>query len=343
MRKYMIILLALALSVILLTGACAPKPDSGITTADFYRNNMITLYVNGGVGGTTDYEARIFSSFWSEATDGSGMKVEVKPGGGGTEGIMEVYNAEPDGLSMGITFHSSDFYGPPLLETFGIEFNPREMSWIGIQGAEWRELVVSPGTTVDDLRNKKDLKLGATNVGGAIFTGDIVFIELLDLDAKIVAGFEWSELPLAMDRGEIDGWSSETSDTSYLVDKGFADPIISGTFERSEFYPDLPAITELVDLTPEKEQLLTFLTSAFARGRSFYTTPGVPADRLDYLRRAFDKIMATPSFKDQLSRVFKVWTTPWDGEKVTKDVDTVMGLSPEIVDSVKNLMPKYTQ
>lgn len=343
MRRYMTIFLVLALSVTLLVAAaCAPKPEAA-TAEEFFRNNSVTLYVNGSVGGSTDFEARIFASFWGEATGGPGMRVEVKPGGGGTEGIMEVYNAEPDGLSMGITFHSSDFYGPPLLETFGITFDPREMSWIGIQGAEWRELVISPDKTLDDLLKKGKVKLGATNVGGAIFTGDIVFIELFDLDGEIVAGYEWGELPLAMERGEIDGWSSETSDTDFLESKGFAKPVVSGTFERGEFYPDLPAIAELVTLTPEKERLLTFLTSAFARGRSFYTTPGVPADRVDYMRRTFDKIMANPAFKDQLSRVFKVWTTPWTGEQVEKDANEVLSLPADIVNSVKDLMPKYVR
>ncbi len=342
MKRYLIIFLILALSVTLLAGACAPTPEAA-TPEEFFRNNSVTLYVNGSVGGSTDFEARIFASFWSEVTGGPAMKVEVKPGGGGTEGIMEVYNAEPDGTALGITFHSSDFYGPPLLETFGITFDPREMSWIGIQGAEWRELVISPDKSLDDLLKQGKVKLGATNVGGAIFTGDIVFIELFDLDGEIIPGYEWSELPLALERGEIDGWSSETSDTDYLDSNGFAKPVVSGTFERSEFYPDLPAIAELVTLTPEKEQLLTFLNSAFARGRSFYTTPGVSADRVDYLRRAFDKIMAHPGFKDQLSRVFKVWTTPWTGEQVEKDASEVLTLPADIVNSVKDLMPKYTR
>jgi tripartite-type tricarboxylate transporter receptor subunit TctC len=57
----------------------------------------------------------------------------------------------------------------------------------------------------------------------------------------------------------------------------------------------------LVDLakTPEDRLALKLLSAPVAMGRPLFAAPGVPRERIDALRRAFDKTMKDPAFLAQ--------------------------------------------
>ena len=126
MRRWKImIILVLVLSLMLASSACASAKPKVVSVDDFYKNNMVTLIVNGGVGGGTDYAGRVLASYWGETTGGPPMEVRVMSGGGGIEGLNYVYNAEPDGLTIGNTHHPADITGPLLTGGVGPKFDPR--------------------------------------------------------------------------------------------------------------------------------------------------------------------------------------------------------------------------
>src|SRR5258706_328561 len=67
------------------------------------------------------------------------------------------------------------------------------------------------------------------------------------------------------------------------------------TGKRSADLPDVPALVEL-GKSAEDRQVLSFYVSGAEVGRSILTTPGVPADRLEALRRAFDAMLKDKDF-----------------------------------------------
>lgn len=344
MRRGIIIVMVLALSLMLVSGACAPKPEV-VTAEEFYQTNTVTIITNGSVGGSTDYAARLWGSYWAEITGGPAMINRVMPGGGGIEGVNYVYAAKPDGLTLGNTHHPSDMIAPYLLETPGPEGDPRTLGWIGFFGATpWmiHVGVGSPYQTVDDLRKAGKVVWGAADPGSVISVAGIIAIEIFGLDADVVFGLETGELALALKRGEIAGACIPGDSALPHVENELIKPLVNMGFERSEWFPDTPAISELVELTPEQEDMIVFL-SALVGGKSFYFPPGIAADKLNYVRGVFDKIVAHKGFLRLARKRYPVWSTPITGEQLEADVLRALAIPPERTEAIRNLVHKYVK
>jgi hypothetical protein len=57
--------------------------------------------------------------------------------------------------------------------------------------------------------------------------------------------------------------------------------------KRDPLLPDVPLVTELAK-TDEQRQILALISSPTMLGQPYLTPPGVPADRVATLRKAFD-------------------------------------------------------
>jgi len=337
--------MVLTLSLALVAGACAPKPKE-VSVEDFYMNNTLMLVTNGSVGGSTDFAGRLFASYWAEITGGPAMKSTVMPGGGGIEGVNYMYkNAEPDGLTLGNTHHPSDMAAPYLLGTPGPEGDPTTLGWIGFFGqSPWVVFVGADSSyqSADDLRNAGKQVWGSGDPGSVTSVGAILAIDLLGLDADVVFGMESGENALAVKRGEIIAYCQDGGSGLAAVKNGLAKPFVNMGFTRTEWFPDTPAITELVDLTPEQEEMVRFV-SAMIGGKSFFFPPGVPADKLNYARRAFDKIVVHKGFLRQAKLKIPVWEKPITGKELEADVSKVLGMPPEKAQAIRNLVQGYVK
>ena len=69
-------------------------------------------------------------------------------------------------------------------------------------------------------------------------------------------------------------------------------------------------------------------------GTAFFTTPGVPTDRLETLRRAFDATVRDPEFLADAART-RLTVNPITGEELQKLVTEVTNLSPALLDKVR--------
>ena len=325
---------------------------AGIGTAlsqsaeEFYKENIPTIVANGGVGGGTDFSSRIFSSYWPEVAGGQPMIAKVMSGGGGIQGLNYVFNAKPDGLTIGITHHPSDITVPRLLKLPGPKWDPRKLSWIGLFGQTPQFVAFKKGSnikTMEDLKKlnaKKKLIFGAGNVGNSPSLAGSIAIAILGLDAKLVHGYESPELPIALVRGEIDAYVSDGSRIRQNMEKGFLEPFTSITFKRTAWLPDVPAITEMVQINPDQKDMIEFM-EALVACKSIYAPPGIPADRLNFLRRSFEKIMKHKGFIKQIKRSYKVLEPYTTGEELEKKVNSAIGMAPEKVELVRNLFQQY--
>ena len=69
-------------------------------------------------------------------------------------------------------------------------------------------------------------------------------------------------------------------------------------------------------------------------GSAFFTTPGVPPERLTALRRAFDATMQDPEFLADAAKT-KLTVGPMRGEELQKLVASVSNLTPEMLAKVR--------
>ncbi len=80
------------------------------------------------------------------------------------------------------------------------------------------------------------------------------------------------------------------------------------------------------------------VASASDIGKFVLTTPGVPADRVAALRRAFDAMVRDPEFVVDAQKL-SVELAPLPGEDLQKIVETVQDLKPDLREKIKSMYP----
>jgi tripartite-type tricarboxylate transporter receptor subunit TctC len=80
--------------------------------------------------------------------------------------------------------------------------------------------------------------------------------------------------------------------------------------------------------------VLGAIMAASEIGSAFFSTPGVPADRLAALRRAFDATMKDPEFLADVEKT-KLTVSPMTGEELQKLVAQLSYLPPALIDKVR--------
>ena len=102
-------------------------------------------------------------------------------------------------------------------------------------------------------------------------------------------------------------------------------------------HPELGDVPTAVDLArnAEERQILSAIMVAAEVGSAFFTTPGIPADRLSALRGAFDATMLDKEFLADVERT-KLAISPMKGEDLQKLVKQVSDLSPALLEKVRH-------
>ncbi len=347
MRRGMIVFMALALSLVLISAACAPTAEAPESVADFYKNNTVYSINPGSPGGTTDYGNRLFAAYWADVTGGPMMSKVVR-GGSGLQGINQLYNtSKPDGLTIaaGVGWDYM-LYGPVVAKNPAVDFDITKFSFIGSFMQQGALLALSSkieAETLDDLKGMTGLRFGAHTPDSAGTAASAALIEILGLkDAKIIAGLGSVDLGLALAKGELDAATYTSTNVFEWYKNGWVKaPLMVIAMERKVFAPDTPAIPELIQLTPEQEKTartLDFLTISM---QVWMAPPGVPADRLQFLRDSYMKVMDLEGFQKQALRKWPVWLPPEDGEEFDAWVQQVMAQPTEDAAALLQLPKKY--
>jgi tripartite-type tricarboxylate transporter receptor subunit TctC len=155
---------------------------------------------------------------------------------------------------------------------------------------------------------------------------------------KLVMGYKGSnEAQLAVERGEVEGHSTSWTAVKVAHPDWWPSKTISILVQFSlKRHPELAEIPTAVDLArnDEERQILTAIMAAAEVGSAFFTTPGLPADRLTALRRAFDATMQDPEFIAEAQKT-KLTVSPMAGEELQKLVAEVSNLSPALLEKVR--------
>jgi tripartite-type tricarboxylate transporter receptor subunit TctC len=139
-----------------------------------------------------------------------------------------------------------------------------------------------------------------------------------------------------MERGEIHGWAASWENLigtrPQWVSEKKVRLLAQFVLERKPQIPDVPT---LIDLAPaDKKDVVEFLTAATPFGRAMAVGPGVPADRVAALRKAFMDTMKDPAFL-ALAEKRKVDIDPMDWKQTHALVKKITGASPELIARVK--------
>jgi tripartite-type tricarboxylate transporter receptor subunit TctC len=260
--------------------------------------------------------------------------------------------AKPDGLTIG--FPSSAIYLDQLVGRAEAKFDIRKMSWIGSPVQEPVLFYVrtdSPYQTVADMKNAKEPpKCGAT---GTVST-DFILARLLEetipgVKIETVLGYPGgSEIDLAVERGEVICRGMTASPfhgrEPFLSwqKKKFVRVLLFTGEKRHEKMPDVPTLDEIFDKekVPEaSRRVADVILAAEKFGRPIISTPGIPADRENILRQAFNQVMKDPELLAEAKKG-KMDVDPTSGESLEKLAKQVLDQPPEVLARVKKILGK---
>jgi len=349
----------ISLVAILAAGALAAAaiPATAQTPEQFFKGKTITFYVGLSPGGGYDLNARLVAKHFGKYVPGNpNVIVKNMPGGGGIVMTNYVANvADPDGLHIGAPQRGIPFE-PLLGDASHAKYDPLKLQWIGSANADTSVAVVTKRAGVKtwkDLRNKEVIVAG-TGVGTESVTVPYILRNILGFKYKVIAGYPGgSEMNLAMQRGEVDGrgtfsWTSLKPHKKDWIESGDIIVLYQQGLRKHPDIPEVPLVTDLAENDTQR-QVLALQFTAFELGRPYFVREGVPADRVQALRRAFDATMkdkdlladaekqgleANPATGEEMQEMLKkVYATPKDVinrlAEATKDTPDLKVLNPE--------------
>lgn len=278
-------------------------PAFGQSVEEFYRGKALTLIVSADAGTPTDTFARQFARFFAKHIPGQPAPVVKNVvGAGGMVAAASLQTAQPkDGSVVGF-LQRNNLY-TPLLDPKQSSFDPRQVTWLGSLDKVNYSLVAmtrSGVTTADDLFRKK-LIIGATGFSNENRVLPAMLNEYVGAKMSIVPGYTGrSEVYLAMQRSEVDGWAStidglSVGEPARMLADGSMKVLLHLAWESHPDFPDVPNLSAYVT-KPEVKALFDFFVLPFEAGRPIAVPKDVPQDRLDALRTAFSKTIADPEF-----------------------------------------------
>ena len=282
--------------------ATAPRAQAQSAT-NFYSGGTISLVVGSEPGGGHDLFARVFAKFYGRHIPGNpAVVVQDMSGANGLIAANYIANAAPkDGLVIG-AISPGNIIEPLLQTNQAARFDPRKLPWIGniasiqLACATW---IASPVKTIADAKKTTAIVAAGSPVSSsAIFPK--VMNELLGTKFKIITGYQPGDIKIAVERGEVDGicgWgyaTLQTSDPEWLIDHKLNFLAQSG-LRRMPQLPDVPLVSDLASGAND-QAIFRLLTYRELLGRPYLAPPGVPADRVDILRKAFADTMQDPDY-----------------------------------------------
>jgi tripartite-type tricarboxylate transporter receptor subunit TctC len=266
---------------------------------DFYKGRTVTILVGVGVGGGTDAWARTVGKYIGRHIPGNPSVITVNmPGAAGLKMTNYLYNAAPkDGSVFGLP--NGGIALDPILGTKGANFDPLKMNWIGSPNRDTTVCVARKDgavKSIDDLRTK-ELVVGASGAGGNTNIFPMFFAKALGMKIKVIQGYKGTaDILLAIERGEVMGMCSsyEPLTRHSIYRQGKIRILFQAALKKN---PDIdaPLPTDFIKNDTQRQALAFFLTREEV-GRPFIAPPGVPAERVQALRRALDAIMTDSGF-----------------------------------------------
>jgi tripartite-type tricarboxylate transporter receptor subunit TctC len=324
------------------TFAAAPAMAAGDeAAARFYGSKTVTVVVGSGMGGSYGLYGQMTAQHLGKHIPGNPkMVVQSMPGGGGMKALAYVYNAAQKDGSVIIGGHQEVLQETVLNPK--IKFDVRKFQWLGRYMDVDYVGFVAGRTGVKTLNDatKKQIVFGATGARATNAMASLAFNRFAGAKIKVVAGYKsTSEMFVAIERGELDGinatWVVMKALHMPKIESGQLLPIYTLSLKRLPGYPNVPAITEFGSNAAEKK-FLNFWAAGGMIGRSVFAPPGVPADRMNALRAAFDAMVKDPAFlKDAAKR--KASLNPMGGKELEGKIAEVMDLSESDIASARGI------
>jgi tripartite-type tricarboxylate transporter receptor subunit TctC len=319
------------------TGAADP-------IADFYRGKSIGMVIATAPGGDYDLRARLVARHIGRHIPGNPTVVPRNmPGGVGIQAANYMANVAPkDGTTIHAIMQNMSTH--QALGGTGVEYDTRKFFWIG-NTTDTPNVINSWHTT--DIRTIQDVMTRELVVGAPGQATNSVYYpkalnDLVGTKFRIVSGYPGgNDVNLAMERGEVGGrgsnsWASwKATKPDWLRDKKIF-MLVQIALKRDPELADVPTMIELAK-TDEDKAVMTFLSADVPIARAYVTTPGVPAERVQALRRAFDATMKDPQLLAEAAKL-NMDLRPSTGEEAQRYSDLIANAPAAVLARAKTIL-----
>jgi tripartite-type tricarboxylate transporter receptor subunit TctC len=328
-------------------GALALAASAGAVSAaedNFYEGKSVRFILSAGEGGGYATYARSLIHHLGKHLPGDPTFVlQSMPGGGGLRATNYLFTqAAKDGSTLGM-IHATVILAP-IYGTKSAQFDSREFNWLGAMSTAvavcvaWHE---SPIKTWNDMLTKEFI-VGSSGAGSQMETMPLMINRLFGTKMKVISGYkDGTSVFLAMQRGEVHGrcggiiTALRATRPDWLTENKIVVPVAVAT-QRHPDYPDSPSIMEFVkDEHTRKVLELVFAPQEF--DRPVLAPPGVPAERVALLRKAFGATLKDPAFLAEAKKL-RIDIDLVSGERLQQIIQNAYDMPSEVVTAAKAAM-----
>jgi len=319
------------------------------TVEDFYRGKTVTMYVGTGVGAgaISGYPTALGPLMKKYLPGHPDFILSYMPGGGGIKAANFIYGIGPqDGTAWG--FITRGFLLAPLLKIPQAQFDPTKFNWIGSpsrtvsMGMVWN--ASTDVRTIADAMHK-EVVVGATSIAQDTGIFPRALNEIAGTKFKIVPGYSGlGAVDLAIERGEVQGkvgstWKSLNSGptANWVRDKKVTVLVQLGVKKAPDIPQDVPLGLDLAK-SPDDRKVLEVLCAPSATGYPSFMGPGVPKERIDAVRSAYEQSLKDPEFAEAVQRQ-GLDLDPIGAEELTNVVRGIYALPAAAVERARELLP----
>jgi tripartite-type tricarboxylate transporter receptor subunit TctC len=303
---------------------------------DFYKGKSINFIIGLAEGGGYDFSARLAAQHLGRFIPGHPTIVPRNmPAAGGIAAAEYVYNIAPrDGTVMAM-FQST--FALEKLTDPSRKFQAQLFSPIGridqaiLVGFLWQSAAAK---TIAQAKTQ-EVVVAANAATGTSATMPWTLNRMIGTKFKVVMGYISSaQMGLALEKGEADGLGSTSWDFLETKPQWFDGHKMNFMYvialERFRKISDVPTILELTSV-PRDQAALRLVASTSAIGRSLLSTPDVPPERLNALRRAFDAMVGDADFLND-AQTRHLGVDPMTGENLQKIISDMSTQKQDVID-----------
>jgi len=348
MKKWLLAVVGLITMIVMVAG-CA-SPEKVITPEEFYRGKVVTIMIPYSPGGGYDIMWRVMSPFFTKEIGAKVCVVHYMTGGGGIVGMNWMYSSAPrDGLTIGFftgsILLSNDLFdvGEPLSCK-----SPSEYDVIGMWGSDRNQGVTManpnfPYNSWPELKGATDvIKMGSSTIFAGQSFSAVSIAEILGLrNMKCIIGYGGTaECITAAFRGELSmaGVTTQQDALAYAKQGMLKVMGTTGT-GLVEGYPNNPGLATMpgAEKWTEIREMINNSTLRF-----FTAPPGIPKDRLDFLRQVCKRTLENPDLLEAFNA--RGLGAPADvrmGEEAAVFLVKLRDMPQSEKDYIKNTMLSY--
>ena len=314
--------------------------------AAFYKGKTITLLVGGSPGGGYATYAGLLARHIGRHIPGKPTIVaKNKRGAGSLKALKLLYNRSPkDGTVFAAVFKGALI--EPLVGKRGVQFDAMKLNYVGSINTvpkvcySWHTTGIKK---FSDLQTKQMIT-GGSGSTSSIFQYANMVRNLLGAKLKVIGGYKGSAgALLALERGEVtgmcaQGWSSVMTQRSHWIKEKKINILVQIGIKPDPTLTKM-GVPEIWDFVKDKDKIKAIKLIAYPPDRPYILPPGVPADRVEAMQKAFMATMKDPKFLAEAKKS-KLGINPTSGPDVRKILVGLYKSSPDVVGLAKAALSK---